>query len=243
MMKIEGKKEKFLSFSSWDWPWLFHGFTTRWVVEKKEFINKGKSIKDIFKPFLQDIGCGTRKVVNAQQVHGDKVQFVEEREFYPKTDGLITDKPKITLLAFFADCTPVFLVVPRKRIVGIIHAGWKGTAQEITKKSIKKLIEEKQVNPAEIRAGIGPTIGPCCYQVDIRVARYFDCSSGLKPQKSGSFSLDLARANFKQMEEAGVPPANIERSGYCTSCNSHLFYSHRRDRGITGRMAGVIAIN
>jgi len=253
LMIFQGGKVKYLSFSDWNWPWLIHGFSTRWGgVSNKEYrqlnmAGRGDNASNIRKNralFLKEMGLINPRVFMGEQVHGTNIKMVNQESSTIKrnTDGLLTKESQNVLLAFFADCVPLFLVVPEYKTVGIIHAGWKGTAQKIASRAVEFLCKNLEIGPDKIRAGLGPAIGPCCYEVGAEVAEKFLEKEIISRPRKKRFFLDLPQVNIFQLEDAGVPAANIGKSGFCTACNPHLFYSHRRDGEKTGRMASLIAI-
>lgn len=191
-----------------------------------------------------------------QQVHGAEVGWLEAgsggrgakdvESAIPATDGLLT-KSELCLMAFFADCVPIYFYHPFLKSIGIAHAGWKGTVSRIGLRVLEKF-KEAGGKPEQCLIAIGPSIGPCCYEVDERVAEMFEHSfpgsNVLKPfrpkQGPKHYHLDLWEANFQVLLAGGADPEKITRVPSCTACNPERFYSYRRDRGSTGRMAGWI---
>lgn len=253
MMEMAGMRVPFFHFSQWKWPWLRHGFSSRWggyssgYLRELNMAGQEEDIVTIKKNrslLLGEMGLINPRLITGEQVHGLGLSWADPNrgDFFRGVDGLFTSFPGTALMAFFADCVPVFFAVPDHQAAGIVHAGWRGTAAGIVRKAAEKLIDELKISPDEIFAGLGPCIGPCCYEVGPEVASSFSPEFLYTPFQGEQFFLDLLKANIFQLEDAGLPTANIEKSGLCTSCNPHLFYSHRRDRGKTGRMAGLVAI-
>ncbi|WLR52262.1 peptidoglycan editing factor PgeF [Bacillus tianshenii] len=194
--------------------------------------------------------------VNVYQVHGKNIVEVTEEDRGKGTrdphtvladaDGMYTKAAGVYLAAGFADCTPLFFVAPSHHLIGVAHAGWKGTVAQIGPEMVRIWHEKHGVPLNEIYAVIGPAIGKCCYEVDNRVmeqvrALPFDKTNPPFIEKeNGKAQLDLKQLNMQLLEHAGIPTANLECSTYCTSCESDKFFSHRRDNGKTGRMLGVI---
>ena len=151
-------------------------------------------------------------------------------------------------MVMVADCVPVVLFDPVKRVSAVIHAGWRGTVHRITCNTIREMVECFGCNPADILAGIGPSIGPCCYEVgeDVRkfVEQSFGTTKGYLIQKQDYVKLhfDLWYANRKQLTDHGVKPENIEMSELCTQCHPDIFFSSRASGGVTGRFAAGIYI-
>lgn len=194
---------------------------------------------------------------SGEQVHGVYVQSVsrehrgngkDTRETaFQETDGMVTDEPDLLLAAYFADCVPLYFYAPDIDWIGIAHAGWKGTVGGIGQNVVARL-QEMGANVEEIRAAIGPSIGPCCYEVDERVMQPLkkiladkkSVDEIAKSYVAGRWQLDLKKANAKILEKTGVKSEHILVSKWCTSCDEGYFYSHRRDEGRTGRMVAWI---
>lgn len=205
---------------------------------------------------LAALGLPLHKAVMAGLVHGDRVVAVtgaeaeglDEVRLVPDCDALITDQPGIALAVTAADCVPVFLYDPVRRAVAAIHAGWRGTVAGICGKTVKAMAEHYGCRPGDISAAIGPSIGPCCYEVDDAVANplraYYgeqQAAAVLLPGKApGKYQLDLWAANRMDLEQAGV--AQVLVSGACTSCGVDQLFSHRAEAGTAGRGAAMIAL-
>lgn len=183
------------------------------------------------------------------QVHGDYVMRVEaprpETMPHVKTDGLITNRPEVTLLMRFADCVPVLLYDPVKNVIGIVHAGWKGTVLKIAGKAVHRMQEEYGTDSGDVVAGIGPSIGPDDYEVGSEVAEAVEqtfgtLSSSLIFKKNSSTHFDLWHANELALKQAGV--SQIEIAGISTYSQVDDWYSHRKEKGKTGRFGALIAI-
>ncbi|NLP42226.1 MAG: peptidoglycan editing factor PgeF [Veillonellaceae bacterium] len=207
--------------------------------------------------FCEAAGVVFDKVVTAQQTHGDNIAIVSHVDMgkghasydqsIEDTDALITNIPNIPLMLFYADCVPVLIVDPIRNVVAVCHAGWKGTVAKIAQKTILKMASQFQTIPSDCLVGIGPSIGACCYEVDqnviIKLMQNFKSWKQLVKQTSEThWKLDLWMANKIQLEEIGVKSPNIVISGMCTSCNTSLFYSHRAEHGLTGRLGAVISL-
>ena len=215
-----------------------------------------QSVLDNRRRFAQAAGFSFDNVVCAQQVHGINVEQVGFKErgkgagsyedAIPDTDAMITAEQGVILAAFFADCVPVYIADPVKGVVALAHAGWKGTLNGIVGQTLQRMQKDNGTDPSDCFAFIGPSIGPCCYEVSRELACTFEkkgfpvgCSyTGLKEK----WMLDLWEANKKDLIVAGLSPQNIEISGICTVCWDTRFFSHRRDAGRTGRMAAFISL-
>jgi len=197
----------------------------------------------------------------AEQVHGSEVRVLtredagsgreSQEKAIPGTDAMITNEPDVLLAMFFADCVPLYFYDPTTGAMGLAHAGWKGTVSEIAVRTVEKLRETYGVDPSNLLAAIGPSIGGCCYEVDDRVLRHvkpilgelgeldpdFAAENVVVPNEAGDRArLDLKHLNRQLMIKAGIMPSRIEMSSWCTSCRNDLFFSHRKDNGNTGRM-------
>jgi len=237
---------------------LIHGvFTRLGGVSKPPFaeFNVSHSVGDDHEAVetnlalvCETLGIPCRAIVPAHQVHGCNVAIAgsEERgEAAPDTDALITETPGVFLLLRFADCVPIALYDPIRRVVGLVHAGWKGTIGGIARKAVSAMEEAYGSRPLGIIAGIGPSIGPCCYRVGEEIGRLVkeklaDWPLLLRRGEDGSLHFDLWEANRRQLAESGVQ--RIELAGMCTACHSDEFFSHRADGGRTGRFAAVIGM-
>ena len=187
-------------------------------------------------------GFGTRlsadwpgDYTSVKQVHSDVVHHASRQgECLGQGDALVSGQPGVMIGVRTADCVPVLLVDPERRIVAAVHAGWRGTAQQIA----AKVAAEMAPQPATLLAVIGPCIGECCYEVGPEVSDRF---RALFPEREDLSHIDLAEANRRQLLAAGLPAANIEVAGLCTRCNLDL-HSFRRDKEASGRMVSAIGI-
>jgi polyphenol oxidase len=215
---------------------------------------------------------GTWPLVQLKQVHSAVIHAVSEWPREPLTgDGIITNTPGLLLAVKTADCVPVLVADARRRVVGAFHAGWRGTAARIVEKGIGEMRRQFGSVPQDLRAAIGPCIRRCCYQIGSEVRAEFDSQfsyssdlfeevfdadaihvrypmlfltarapghSDLGPE----MHLDLAEANRRQLEDAGLVAENISIVGGCTACDTSRFFSHRAEFGKTGRMMEGIGI-
>ncbi|MEK0313083.1 peptidoglycan editing factor PgeF [Cohnella sp. 56] len=187
----------------------------------------------------------------AEQVHGKRVYRVtsedrgrgrQSRESaIQDADALITDESGILLVMYFADCVPLYFYDPKRGALGLAHAGWKGTVADIAAATVAAMSREYGSEPAELYAAIGPSIGGCCYEVDETVMRQVrevvpDENKFYTASSAGKSRLNLKEINKHLMIKAGIMPSRIEMSGWCTSCSTNLFFSHRMEQGRTGRM-------
>lgn len=195
--------------------------------------------------------------VCARQVHGTRVAVVEKahagrgadafESALPATDILMTATPGLPLAVFCADCVPVLLHDPILGVVAAVHAGWRGTTRDSAGAAVRAMREQFGTNPANLRVGIGPSIGPCCYEVGAEViAAWHETGldgDGQAVRKIGDRQhFDLWAANVLALTAAGVPRASIEVAGICTRCHADAYFSHRARQGAPGRFAAVIAL-
>ncbi len=173
-------------------------------------------------------------MASLDQIHSARILRADHKGRAGSADALITNTPGLAISIRTADCLPILLADPRHRSVAAVHAGWRGSAEQIVRRAIDEMRSEFDTSPEEIVAAIGPGIGKCCYQVGEEVGRRF----GL----DGAGKVDLAAANRGQLLAAGVPAGQIDTLGLCTMCDSGQFHSYRRDGDAAGRMISWIRI-
>lgn len=139
-------------------------------------------------------------------------------------DALITDTKGVILTVLTADCVPVLLYDTRREVVAAIHAGWRGTQANIVLKTVEKMKEVFDSNPQDMVAGIAPSIGRCCYEVEEDVAQFFLKQTEVFDRINKKYRLDLPLANKIQLLNAGLLEENIEMSGICTACEAKRFF-------------------
>ncbi|GGK15753.1 laccase domain protein YlmD [Caldalkalibacillus thermarum] len=262
--------DHFLIPTGWttDYPWLVAGFTTRkGGVSQFPFssfncaLHVGDSVQAVLanrQRLVEQLGLTLDDMVCGEQVHGVELYYVRpgdkgrgsrtRESAIPGVDGLYTDYPSILLTSFYADCVPLYFIDVRLRVVGLAHAGWKGTVGQIGPKMVRRWKKQFGSRPQDIKVLIGPSIGGCCYEVDDRVISALEPLKGcftdevILPKPNGRYMLDLKQLNHDLLKQAGIPQANIEVSGWCTSCRTDLFFSYRKEQGRTGRLASFIMI-
>lgn len=185
-------------------------------------------------------------------VHGTKTLIYEEprnREIDSppqKADIILTDNPEVTLFMRYADCTPVLLHDPINKVIGLVHAGWRGTVEKVAQKAVEAMKSRFGSNPAQMLAAVGPSIGPEKYEVGTEVieaveAQFSAYTGELLPKYGNSTHFDLWRANQLVLEDSGVK--NIEISGICTGSHLDDWFSHRVESGNTGRFGVLFGLN
>jgi len=186
-----------------------------------------------------------QKIYLPLQKHTDKI-LVLDSDLSPRiADAVITNDKGILIGIQVADCVPLLICDTKKPICGVVHAGWRGTAAEILKKTIRTMYDKFNSFPDDIMIAIGPSIRWCCYHVGYDVFESVRRATGngyYHIQKSDAYCLDLATANKYQATSVGIPEKNIWVSDECTYCYPDRFYSYRYAKGTTGRQGGFIGI-
>jgi len=202
------------------------------------------------------IGIDYTRLVFSDQVHGDKIRVVTEADLgkgltvtsdIEDADGLMTNVPGVPLITFYADCVSLFFLDKKNKAIAVVHSGWKGTVLKIGAKTIKQMGEVYGTKPEDCLAGIGPSIGPECFEVGPEVAAEFrnsfdNWAEFTEPYGKEKFKIDLWKANKLLLMELGVPEENISVSGMCTKCNEDMFFSYRRDNGRTGSLSAIMEL-
>ncbi len=200
---------------------------------------------------FEALGRDRQSVFDVWQVHSSDVviaNIAHPRLNNPpvfKADIIVTDNPAVTPFMRFADCTPVLLYDPKKRAAGIAHAGWQGTVKRTAGKAVRAMEAAFGSKPGDILAAIGPAIGPDHYEVGLNVVEqvryaFGNDSDNLLPKINDVYHFDLWAANKLDLEQAGV--SQVQVSGLCTACHPTDWYSHREQKGKTGRFGALIAI-
>ena len=207
-----------------------------------------------FKIFAEGAGIDYDDMAVVNHEHGANVLRIAHehrgRGFYkdplPPCDGIITDDPTVTLVTSHADCGAYFFYDPVHRAIGMAHAGWKGTLLRIGAEMARRMAEEFDTDPSDIIAATGPCICRDCFDVDADLGEKFQSEFGYpgisRPGRQGKAYVDLELAAAVQFVEAGIRPESITLMNACTYENRQHFFSHRRDKGITGSMAAYIKL-
>ncbi len=195
------------------------------------------------------LGRAPASIRDVWLIHGADVIFADEplapNAPSPKADILFTDNPAVTLLMRFADCVPLLFHDPKKRVVGIAHAGWMGTVKGVARRSVQAMRERYGSAPRDVIVGIGPSIGADHYEIGEEVAaqfreKYGADSDQILAARDGKIYLDLWTANALQLKKAGVE--QIQIAGLCTACHLDDWYSHRAEKGKTGRFGAALSL-
>lgn len=243
-----------------------HGFSTRlggvstgmWA-ELNLGINRGDDpdhVRENYRRFLSAIGSCGEHLAMCNQVHGTVIRNVTSADWkndpYEKVsfeaDGLMTAIPGVALTIFTADCIPVLLYDPKRRVIAALHAGWRGTASGIVTKAVEQMSAIYGSDPADILAAIGPGIDQCCFETHEDVPNAMTAALAgvslpfIQLKDNGKFSVDLKGINARRLEMAGVTPEHIALCRACTCCQPDQFWSHRRQGTQRGSMASVIEL-
>jgi hypothetical protein len=247
-------------------PGLVHGFSTRLggvsqgiYASMNLGLNRGDDpdcVRENYRRFLNAIGAEGRQFAMCNQVHGSVVRTITtadvKTDVYGKlgyeADGMMTALPGVTLVVFAADCIPVLLCDPVRRVIAAVHAGWRGTAYGIVTEAVSRMKLVYGCKPENIRAAIGPGIGPCCFETHEDVPNAMTAAVAspalpyIKIKENGKFTVDLKGINARRLELAGLDPANIAVCDDCTSCMGDKYWSHRKVGGDRGSMAAMIEL-
>lgn len=193
------------------------------------------------------LATSARDLVIAALSHGTSVKVVGKEDKgrrIPATDALVTAEPGIALFMTFADCVPIIVYDPVRRAVGLVHAGWRGTAAGVLERTIHTFQECFGTRPEDLMVAFGPAIGPCHYEVGPDVLETFRRFGKVpvvaRPSADGKVFLDLVATNREQAAALGV--RRFLHAGICTACRTDLFYSHRGERGRTGRFGVIVML-
>lgn len=211
-----------------------------------------ENLYENFRCFFSAAQMNMENSVFSDQQHNDVIHtvtaadrgkgIVRESDI-TNVDGLITTERGIPLVTFYADCVPVYLFDPEKRVICVCHSGWKGTVKRISAKAVMKMCAEYGSSPENILAAIGPSIRVCHFEVGDDVADIFRNEFGSEVlEKHEKYHVDMQKAIKIQLSEQGLSEVNIIDSGICTYCNSDTLFSHRKTQGRRGNMAAAIQL-
>ena len=286
--RVAKKKLQLLRFEKLDkLPWLVHAFSTRHGGVSRVYggnaLNLGftqhdsrAAVERNRELFLKELGVAngreTWPLVSLRQIHSDLIYRVDRVPEQPLAgDGIVTDTPGLVLAVQTADCLPIILADRKRRVVGVFHAGWRGTLKRIVEKGIGEMRKHFKSDPRNLVAAIGPGVQGCCYEVGEEVRTQFEaqfaCAGSLFREVKESdpvrekypllfltarapghsqlpvqLFLDLVEANRRQLLDAGVLASNIDTAAPCTACHTDLLVSFRAEKGVTGRMMAVAGI-
>lgn len=187
---------------------------------------------------LAALELAPERLATAGQVHGTVVSEAKDPGHYDGCDVLLSRSPGLALAVTSADCMPILLVAPGA--VAAAHSGWRGTASGAPRAALRAILSASDMSPERVQAHIGPCIRSCCYIVGPEVASRFP--EAAVSRVDGAWHLDLPTAARLQLRAEGLPDQAIADTGACTACDRALYYSHRRDAGLTGRHWGLVAL-
>jgi hypothetical protein len=198
------------------------------------------------KNFLAPLKINYEDLVCARQVHASHVHYAREEDrgsgalaydtALAETDALVTDRRSLPLAIFIADCLAVFLYDRKNSVIGLVHAGWRSSRENITKKTIQFMQKQFHTESKDLYLAFGPAIRSCCYEVKEEFRQFFP---EFLIRRDNRYYLDLARVNQEQAEDAGVDVKNISDPQICTFCQNENFFSFRREGDSCGRLMCV----
>lgn len=192
--------------------------------------------------FCAALGFEPEQMAWSFQVHADQVRVVTEAGGAEGFDALVSNRPGILLAVSVADCTPILVFDARNRAVAAIHAGWPGTVARLVEKTLHRMAAEFGTAGADCHAWVGTCIDECSFEVGDEVAVRFDEAFKRFDTGRGKFVVDLKKANRAQLLAFGVPETQIETSPWSTMLHNHDYFSHRAEKGVTGRMLAAIGM-
>jgi len=232
--------------SSGEYSQLNLGYKTG---DHKEKVNENIDI------LCREAGFKKEDLVFSDQVHGNKYAILRQEDRGKGVtkasdivgiDALITNEKNVALSIFTADCVPVFLLDAQKGAIGLCHAGWRGIINEIVPLTIEAMSKNFGSSPRGMLGALGPSIGPCCFNVGREVAEKFENAfsgaDGIVIEREENLRVNLWEALKAQLMSSGLLEENIIISGLCTCCHSEKFYSYRRDGAKTGRMVSILQL-
>ena len=207
-----------------------------------------KNEDDLFKTFSKD-EFNLINLTRNSQIHSSIVNKIDEKNMGQMIDGdaLISNVKEVPVLILTADCVPVVIIDPKNKAVGVAHAGWRGTYDKICKNTIDEMIKNYKSNPEDLICVIGPSIGPCCYEVSKDLVEKFNTNLANHAGefdiiKDDKYFLDLWKINELTLKDCNVKDENIINLQICTNCNHDKFYSYRKHNKTPKRIGTMIQI-
>jgi len=208
--------------------------------------DKPENVRTNWKILERNLGLEDKKIVLLNQLHSDKIVIIEDilkdNSIYEKDgDAIITNQHGILIVVLVADCVPIIIYDKNNSIIAVVHAGWRGSTLNIAKKTVNQMKRSFHSKPENIIVGIGPSIGPCCYEVKKDVVKHFIDYKYAVIKRKNQYYINLWEINRAQLINAGLKESNIEIAGLCTSCNIKHFFSYR-NKHPTGRFAAGVML-
>ena len=217
-----------------------------------------EAVMENYRRIADALDMRVEDMVLSDQTHTTNVRVVTEEDRgkgilkpqdYSDVDGMITNVPGLVLVTAYADCVPLYFVDPVKKAIGLSHSGWKGTVGHIGQKTVKRMQEVYGSNPENIIAAIGPSICQSCYEVSEDVAEAFranfteeEAEDILLDKGNGKYQLDLWKANWYVLTDAGIRPEHLAVTDLCTACHPELLWSHRKTNGQRGGLSAFLSL-
>jgi YfiH family protein len=221
-----------------DYNFLWHGF----IIKNSDCSADGTTPR--LRNFFNEIAAIPRTLVSIRQVHKDEGVVITSKDKIKRRyqgDAILTYRKDIVISVQVADCVPIFMVEEKRKVVGLIHAGWKGTLLGTVRSTMEIARDRLDCKPTNFTILFGPCIRSCCYQVSDGRAILFDDKCTHRSAKS-SWMVDLICANQKQFLDCGVKEERMFATIGCTGCNEVLFHSYRREKENAGRMIGFLGL-
>lgn len=269
VLRVAGKEVPYLEFSMLaDTDLVRHGFSTRLGGVSKgcfssmdlSFVrgDEEEAVRENFRRIGASMGVSCEDMVFSQQTHTTNVRVVTEQDRgmgmtrpleYSDVDGLVTNVPGLCLVTFYADCVPLYILDPVRKVIGLSHSGWRGTVGKIGKKTVEMMTKEYGSDPKDILVAVGPSICQDCYEVSEDVIQQF--RQNFDPiywdrifyqKDNGKYQLNLWAANACVFQESGILKEHMAVTNVCTHCNSDVLYSHRTMGNDRGSLAAFLAL-
>lgn len=269
VLRVAGKEVPYLEFSMLaDTDLVRHGFSTRLGGVSKgcfssmdlSFVrgDEEEAVRENFRRIGASMGVSCEDMVFSQQTHTTNVRVVTEQDRgmgmtrpleYSDVDGLVTNVPGLCLVTFYADCVPLYILDPVRKVIGLSHSGWRGTVGKIGKKTVEMMTKEYGSDPKDILVAVGPSICQDCYEVSEDVIQQFQQNFDpiywdriFYQKDNGKYQLNLWAANACVFQESGILKEHMAVTNVCTHCNSDVLYSHRTMGNDRGSLAAFLAL-
>ena len=264
MVHVKKDEVEFLQFRKLlEYPELVHCYTLKAndfdIAGNETYEEKKNKVEDNYTKLASSLQIPKETIIRPYQTHTNIVKRIDEKkneiEIFPKeftnVDGLITNQTGITCSLSFADCTPIYLYDPVKKVIGDVHSGWKGTLTRIGKVAVESMVQEYGCNPKDIICCIGPCIRKCHFEVSKDVADNFQNEFQEMEdmdeiitflQGKNKYVIDTCKINENMMKEVGLKKENIIDSGICTVCNNGQMHSYRAHKELAGRNTAILGM-